>query len=112
MKVICLVKFTPDVDSFEYDYEKNVIVRDNVKQIINPDDACALGFALRLKKKNPELEIEVVTMAPLSAKKQMEDILRRRIKKEQSFRMPNLGGVIHRLQVIFLEHIYHKLSTM
>ena len=92
MKVICLVKFTPDVDSFEYDYEKNVIVRDNVKQIINPDDACALGFALRLKKKNPELEIEVVTMAPLSAKKQMEDILRRRIEKGTILSDAKFGG--------------------
>ena len=81
MKIICLVKFTPDVDAFEYDYENNVLIRDNVKQIINPDDACALGFAIRLKKKHPELEIEVATMGPLSVKKNMEDILRRRIEK-------------------------------
>ena len=73
MKIICLVKFTPDVDAFEYDYENNVLIRDNVKQIINPDDACALGFAIRLKKKYPEIQIEVVTMGPLSVKKNMED---------------------------------------
>ena len=77
MKVICLVKFTPDVDTFKYDYTNNVLIRENVKQIINPDDACALGFALKIKKIMPELEIEVVTMAPLSTKNLMEDILRR-----------------------------------
>lgn len=79
MKIICLVKFTPDVDAFEYDYENNVLIRENIKQIINPDDACALGFALKLKKTHPEITIEVVTMAPLSARKYMEDILRRHV---------------------------------
>lgn len=79
MKIICLVKFTPDVDAFEYDYENNVLKRESSKQIINPDDACALGFALKLKKTHPEIEIEVVSMAPLSVRKQMEDILRRHV---------------------------------
>ncbi len=81
MKIICLVKFTPDVDAFEYDYENNVLIRENIKQIINPDDACALGYAIKMKKQNPEIEIEVVSMAPLSVKKDMEDILRRRVDR-------------------------------
>ena len=81
MKIVCLLKFTPDVDAFEYDYENNVLIRDNVKQIVNSDDACALGFALGLKKKNPAIEIEVVTMGPLSVKSLMEDILRRRVDR-------------------------------
>lgn len=79
MRIICLLKFTPDVDAFEYDYKNNVLIRDNVKQIINPDDACALGFALRLKKKYSDIEIEVVTMAPLGVRKNMEDVLRRKV---------------------------------
>ncbi|MGL4607453.1 MAG: electron transfer flavoprotein subunit beta/FixA family protein [Eubacteriaceae bacterium] len=79
MKIICLVKFTPDVDAFEYDYENNVLIRENVKQIINPDDACALGLALELKKQVPELVIDVVTMGPLSVRGLMEDVLRRNI---------------------------------
>lgn len=81
MKIICLIKFTPDVDAFEYDYENNVLIRENIKQIINPDDACALGYALGLKKKHPEIYIEVVTMAPLSIRGMMEDVLRRRVDK-------------------------------
>lgn len=81
MKIICLLKFVPDVDAFEYDYAKNVLVRENVKLVLNPDDACALGFALKLKKTNPDIEIEAVTMAPHSAKKFMEDILRRHVDK-------------------------------
>lgn len=79
MKIICLVKFTPDVDQFQYDYEKNILIRENVKLVINPDDACALGFALGLKKKTPEVVIEAVTMGPLNVTAMMADILRRKV---------------------------------
>lgn len=92
MKIVCLLKFTPDVDAFEYDYENNVLIRENIKQIINPDDACALGYALGLKKKHPDIEIEVVTMAPLSVKSMMEDVLRRRVDKGTMISDPVFGG--------------------
>lgn len=92
MKIICLLKFTPDVDSFAYDHENHVLLRENVKQILNPDDACALGFALKLKKQHPEIEIEAVTMAPLSVKKHMEDILRRHVDHGTILSDPAFGG--------------------
>lgn len=92
MKVVCLLKFTPDVDAFEYDYEKNALIRENVKQIINLDDACALGFALNLKKKHPEIEIEAVTMGPSSVRSLMEDILRRRVDKGTILSDPAFSG--------------------
>lgn len=76
MKIICLVKFVPDIDNFIYDYEKNVLVRENVRMILNPDDACALAFALKLKEKRPDTFIEAVTMAPRSIIPQLEDLLR------------------------------------
>lgn len=92
-KIICLVKFTPDVDEFKYDHENNVLIRDGVKTIINPDDACALGFALALKKKNPEgIFIEVVSMGPESALPQMEEVLRRRIDKGTLICDPAFAG--------------------
>ena len=81
MNILCLVKFTPDVEEMKYDERTHTLVRDNVKQIINPEDACALGFALEIKKKNPDINIEVVSMAPLSSIKLMEDILRRKADK-------------------------------
>lgn len=92
MKIICLIKFTPDVDGFAYDYENNVLIRENVKQIINPDDACALGYALALKKAHPDIEIEAVTMAPLSARNMMEDVLRRRVDRGTMISDPVFGG--------------------
>ena len=76
MHIVCVVKFVPDVDNFSYNYENHTIVRENSTMLINPDDACALGFALKMKKRNPQTFIEVVTMAPASIIPHLEDILR------------------------------------
>ncbi|RCX17918.1 electron transfer flavoprotein beta subunit [Anaerobacterium chartisolvens] len=77
MKIVCLVKFISDVANFLYDYEKNVLVRENVKLILNPDDACALAFALEVKARRPDTFVEIVTMAPASVLPLVEDLLRR-----------------------------------
>jgi electron transfer flavoprotein beta subunit len=76
MHIVCVVKFVPDVDNFTYNYETHTIERDNSTMLINPDDACALGFALKMKKRDPQTVIEAVSMAPRSVTSQMEDILR------------------------------------
>ncbi|NCB02163.1 MAG: electron transfer flavoprotein subunit beta/FixA family protein [Spirochaetia bacterium] len=76
MKIICVVKFVPDVDNFTYDHQRHIIIRENSQMMINPDDACAIGFALNMKKRNPETHIEVVTMAPQTIIPLLEDILR------------------------------------
>ncbi|QOX64853.1 electron transfer flavoprotein subunit beta/FixA family protein [Anoxybacterium hadale] len=76
MKIICLIKYIPDVENFKYDYERNVLVRENVRMILNPDDACTVAFALKRKDQYPDTVIEVVTMAPQSIIPQLEDLLR------------------------------------
>ncbi|MBC7959464.1 MAG: electron transfer flavoprotein subunit beta/FixA family protein [Vallitaleaceae bacterium] len=76
MKLICVVKFVPDVDSFNYDFEKNTLIRDNVRLTLNPDDACAVAFALKVKEKRPDTFVEVVTMAPTAIVPHMEDLIR------------------------------------
>lgn len=81
MKIAILVKIVPNVDNFKYDYEKNILIRDNIKMIINSDDACALEYALKLKDKNKDTTIDVITMAPKSVVPILEDILRRNIDK-------------------------------
>jgi len=77
MYLICLVKFVPDVEDFKYDAIRNVLIRENVKMILNPDDACALAVALKVKEKNPDTFIEIVSMAPTSVIGHLEDLLRR-----------------------------------
>lgn len=76
MKLICVIKFVPDVDNFKYDYEKNTLIRDNIRLTLNPDDACAVAYALKVKEKQPDTFIEAVTMAPNSVTLSMEDLLR------------------------------------
>ena len=43
------MKVVPDVENFKYDYERNALVRENVHQVLNPEDATALAIALEIK---------------------------------------------------------------
>lgn len=74
MKLICLVKFVPDGDS-------NRRANESARMILNPDDACALAFALKVKACNPGCFIEVVSMGSLSVRPHMEDLLRLHIDR-------------------------------
>ena len=81
MKIICLVKFVPDVENFKYDYDNNVLVRENVRMILNPDDVSALSFALKIKERRPDTIVEAVTMAPLSVIPLLEDLIRLNVNR-------------------------------
>lgn len=81
MKLICLVKFVPDVDNFKYDFENNKLIREDMRLILNPDDACAVAFALKVKEKLAGTVIEVVTMAPGKIVPHMEDLIRLGVDK-------------------------------
>lgn len=67
MKLICAVKFVPDPDR---------LTAGPNRLILNPDDACALAFALVMKSRDPGVTVEVVTLGPLSVRPHMEDLLR------------------------------------
>lgn len=76
MKWLCVIKYVPEVDNFKYDYEKNILIRENVRLILNPDDACAVAFALKQKESDPESTVDVITMAPQSVIPYLEDLIR------------------------------------
>lgn len=76
MKIICLIKFIPDVEDFTYDYERNVLIREKMNQILNPEDACAVAFALSVKRYYPNTQIEVITMGPKNVIPKLEELLR------------------------------------
>ncbi len=76
MKIICLIKFIPDVEDFKYDYERNVLIRDKMNQILNPEDAVAVAFALSVKKYYPDTTVEVLTMGPQNVAHKLEELLR------------------------------------
>lgn len=81
MKLICLVKVVPDVEHFAYDYERNVLIREGVPQILNPEDVAALAFAFEVKRRYPNTTIETVTMAPIGALPHIEDLIRRGVDR-------------------------------
>ncbi|HCY86635.1 MAG TPA: electron transfer flavoprotein subunit beta/FixA family protein [Desulfobacteraceae bacterium] len=74
MNILCAVKFVPDVDSVAIDVEN--LAGTSSRRILNPDDACALAFALQVKAGHPGCNIEVVSLGPLSVRPHMEDLLR------------------------------------
>jgi len=76
MKLICLVKFVPDVGSAKYDFERHTLIRDSAHLQLNPDDVCAVALALRIKARHPETIVEAVTMASARVTPNMEDLLR------------------------------------
>ena len=83
MKLICTVKFVPDPDS---------TVADTARLILNPDDACALAFALQVKACNPVCMIEAVTMAPCSVRPHMADLMRLGVDRGTLISDPLLRG--------------------
>lgn len=76
MRIICLVKFVPDVDKFKFDFTNHTVDRQNVRMIINPDDACGVGYALGIKSLDPTTQVEVVTMGPKSITPMVNDLVR------------------------------------
>ncbi len=85
LKIICVVKFVPDVDSIVCDVENNALTHiradKSIRMILNPDDACALSFALQIKEENPECFIEVVSMGSAAVRPHMEDLLRLQVDR-------------------------------
>ena len=81
MKIICLVKFIPDVENIQFDHKKNVLMRENAKLRVNPDDENALAAALKIKEQAPNTRVEVVTMGPKSVIRKFQDLLRRDVDK-------------------------------
>lgn len=81
MKIICLVKFIPDVEKIQFDQKKNVLMRENAKLTVNPDDENALAAALKIKEQAPDTLVEVVTMGPKGVTRKFQDLLRRDVDK-------------------------------
>ena len=72
MRMICIVKFVPDPESIGCGPDTG----GHRRMILNPDDACALAFALQIKAGRPDCDVEVVTLGPPEIRPHMEDLLR------------------------------------
>lgn len=75
MKILVCVKQVPDTTEIKIDPVKNTLIRDGVPSIVNPFDGYALEAAARIKDKNPDTKIVVLTMGPEQAKAALKECL-------------------------------------
>ena len=67
MNILVCVKQVPDTTMIKIDPVKHTLIREGVPTILNPFDSYALEAAARIKDKDPDTKITVVTMGPPQA---------------------------------------------
>ncbi len=67
LNMLVCIKQVPDTTEIKIDPVKNTLIRDGVPSILNPFDGYALEAAARIKDKNPDAKITVVSMGPPQA---------------------------------------------
>ena len=75
MNVLVCVKQVPDTAEIRMDPETNTLIRKGVPSILNPFDGYALEAAARLKDKDPNIKIVVVSMGPGEARAALKECL-------------------------------------
>lgn len=67
MNIIVCVKQVPDTNEVKIDPVKGTLIREGVPSIINPDDKNALEEALKIKDRNKDVKVTVLSMGPPQA---------------------------------------------
>lgn len=75
MNILVCVKQVPDTTEIKIDPVKNTLIREGVPSIVNPFDGYALEAAARIKDKNPDTKIVVVSMGPPQATTALKECL-------------------------------------
>lgn len=75
MNIFVCAKQVPDTNEIKIDPVTNTLVRKGVPSILNTYDAFALEQALRLKDKDPEVNVVVISMGPPQAETMLRDCL-------------------------------------
>ena len=75
MNILVCVKQVPDTTEIKIDPVKHTLIRDGVPSIVNPYDTYALENAARLKDKDKDTKIVVLSMGPEQAKAALKECL-------------------------------------
>ena len=75
MNILVCIKQVPDTTEIKIDPVTNTLVRDGVPSIINPFDGYALEAAARIKDKDPDTKIVVLSMGPSQAEAALREAL-------------------------------------
>ncbi len=75
MRIIVCVKQVPDTTEVKIDPKTGTLIREGVPSILNPDDANALEEALKMKDKDENVTVSVVSMGPPQADVMLRECL-------------------------------------
>ena len=75
MNILVCIKQVPDTTEIKIDPVTNTLVRDGIPSIINPFDGYALEAAARIKDKDPDTHIVVLSMGPKQAEAALREAL-------------------------------------
>lgn len=75
MNIIVCVKQVPNTQKISIDPETNTLIRDGVESVVNPYCAYALEAAARLKDKDKDSKIYVLSMGPQQAETALRECL-------------------------------------
>ena len=75
MNILVCVKQVPDTTEIKIDPVTNTLIRAGVPSIVNPFDGYALEAAARIKDKDPDTKIVVLSMGPEQAKAALKECL-------------------------------------
>lgn len=75
MNMLVCIKQVPDTTEIKIDPVTNTLIRAGVPSIVNPFDGYALEAAARIKDKNPDAKLVVLSMGPEQAKEALKECL-------------------------------------
>lgn len=75
MNICVCIKQVPDTTEIKIDPVKHTLIRDGVPSIVNPYDTYALEAAARIKDKDKDTKIVVLSMGPAQAKAALKECL-------------------------------------
>ncbi len=112
MNILVCVKQVPDTTEIKIDPVKNTLIREGVPAIVNPFDGYALEAAARIKDKDPQTRIVVVSMGPEQAKAALKECLA--IAADQAYLVTDraFGGSDTLATSYILTHAIHRLEEL
>ncbi len=77
MNIVVCIKQVPDTTDVKIDPETNTLVREGVESIINPFDEYAIEEAVRIREKQGEGKVTVLSMGPPQCEKALREAIAR-----------------------------------
>ena len=112
MNILVCVKQVPDTTIIKIDPVTNTLIRDGVPAIVNPYDAFAVEAAARIKDKNPDTKIVVVSMGPENAKNALKECVAIAADKAYLVSGRAFGGSDTLATSYILSHAVKKIEAL